>query len=51
MTLQNAKIQHALITTSRVDHIESATLNTVNREERQRLTRDQEVIFKNKWNL
>lgn len=51
MTLQNAKIQHALITTSRVDHIESATLNTVNREERQHLTRDQEVIFKNKWNL
>lgn len=51
MTLKKANIQHALITTSRVDHVESATLNTVDAVKRKVLTRDQETIFNKKWNL
>jgi len=50
-TLEKHKIKHALITSSRVDHIESSTLKTCSQEEKNLLTIEQKQYFLKKWNL
>lgn len=51
MTLKKHKLKHALITSSIVDHVESKTLNTKNKEEKELLTIEQYKIFRKKWAL
>lgn len=51
MTLKKNNIKHGLVTSSRVDHIVSKTLNTKTKREFDLLTIKQENTFKSKWNI
>lgn len=48
--LMNKNIKHALIPTSRVDHIQSKTLNLKDDIKQKELTIDQQITFIKKWN-
>ena len=50
-TLKSKKIKHGLITSSRVDHAISKTLNTKSKPEFNRLTRQQQKTFNDKWKI
>lgn len=49
MTLLHNNLKHALVPSSRVDHIQSKTLNSKNADEQKNLTIDQQLIFYKKW--
>ena len=49
MTLKKRGLKHALITSSKVNHLTSKTLNTKNKREINILTTEQEKIFNRKW--
>lgn len=51
MTIKNYKLKHALVSDSVVDHVESKTLNTKGKAERDNLTIEQYKIYKKKWAL
>lgn len=48
-TLEKSRILHALITDSRVDHLESQTLKTRSKKEQLSLTTDDRYLFECKW--
>ncbi|WP_297337525.1 glycosyltransferase [Algoriphagus sp.] len=48
-TLEKHGIQHALVTSSKVDHLESQTLKTKSERERLQLTGDERYFFEYKW--
>lgn len=48
-SIKRKGIKHALVRNSVVDHIESATLNSINKADQLKLTRQQLKIFENKW--
>lgn len=51
MTLKTNNIKHSLITNSIVYHKESKTLNTIDTENKMKLTMYQYKVFENKWNI
>lgn len=51
LTLEHAKIKHALIPQSRVYHMISASHDTIDETERHKMTDGQLNILKQKWNI
>ena len=51
MTLKTNNIKHSLITDSIVYHTESKTLNTIDTENKIKLTMHQYKVFKDKWKI